>query len=125
MLGLRNLLHYITECNSNASFVYKIASDNTSWYFFCASGINFTGQIIKLIEENKLNHILLYYSEDSIELTHKLYDVLYTNFNKLWVEKKINDFMKFNTLLEEFIKTKAMGLINSYDLLNNSKKSFY
>jgi hypothetical protein len=125
MLGLRNLIHFITERVANSSYVYKIASDKTSWYFFCASGINFTGQIIKLIEENHLDDILLNYNQDSINITHELYDLLFTNFNKLWVDKKINNFMQFNTLLEEFIATKAIGLINNKNFLKENKKSFY
>jgi hypothetical protein len=125
MLGLRNLLFYITECEINSSYVYKIASDTKTWYFFCASGINFTGHIIRLIEENKLNHILLHYKEESITLTHKIYDLLYTNFNKLWVDRKINNFMQFNTLLEEFMSTKAINLINKQDIINTSRRTFY
>jgi hypothetical protein len=125
MLGLRNLLFYITECEIRSSYVYKIASHSSTWYFFCASGINFTGQIIKLIEDNKLDHILLHYNEESLTLTHILYDLLYTNFNQLWVDRKINNFMQFNTLLEEFISTKAMNIINQQDLVNNSRRTFY
>ena len=125
MLGLRNLLFYVTECEIRSSFVYQIASNATTWYFFCASGINFTGHIIKLIEENKLDNILLYYKEESITLTNRIYDILYTNFNQLWVDRKINNFMQFNTLLDEFMSKMAINLINKHEIVNNSRRTFY
>jgi hypothetical protein len=43
--------------------------------------------------------------------TNALYTILYSNFNKQWVEKNITDFMKFNIMLEEFINKDAVRLI--------------
>ncbi len=50
MLGLRNLYSFIIYSKENASEVYSVASNSSTWYFFCASGINFTGKLIELIE---------------------------------------------------------------------------
>lgn len=50
MLGLRNILDYILFSKENALYVYEVSSNAETWYFFCASGINFTGKIIELIE---------------------------------------------------------------------------
>jgi hypothetical protein len=50
MLGLRNLYDFILYSKENALYVYEVASHPETWYFFSASGINFTGKIIDLIE---------------------------------------------------------------------------
>ena len=49
LLGLRHLHHFVLYSNLSEK-VYNTAMNNQTWYFFCASGINFTGKIIKLIE---------------------------------------------------------------------------
>ncbi len=91
-----------------------MASGTKTWYFFSASGINFTGKIINLIETGKLDDILLNFKEDILLFSNFLYDLLYTNFNQYWVDKGITDFMKFNTILDEFM------LKESHKYLNNS-----
>jgi hypothetical protein len=49
MLGLRHLCYFVHN-SQNAEDVWSVALNQKTWYFFCASGINFTGKIINLIE---------------------------------------------------------------------------
>jgi hypothetical protein len=49
VLGLRNLFNYVKN-SENSKQVINVALDTKTWYFFCASGINFSGKIIELIE---------------------------------------------------------------------------
>jgi hypothetical protein len=114
MLGLRNLHHYLTECPKDSMSVYQVASDSKTWYFFCASGINFTGKIIELFEKNRLDEILINLPEASFMLMNVLYDIFYTNFNKYWLKKGIKSFMEFNTIFEEFFRNEADHYLNTF-----------
>ncbi len=46
------------------------------------------------------------------DFTYKLYGDFFSGFNRMWVELKCNDFMKVNSMLEEFMKTKAPEIYN-------------
>jgi hypothetical protein len=123
MLGLRNLHYFVTQ-SPNSEQVYKVATDRETWYFFSASGINFTGKIIDLIENNHLDEILYEYEGEILLFINNLYDVLYSNFNSYWVRKDIKDFMKFNTLLDEFMLKESKKYI-SKSLLEISNSKFF
>lgn len=119
MLGLYNLHHFIKYTPSSSKYVYEISTSPTTWYFFCASGINFTGKIIEIIEQGHLNDMLTIYKGNILLLTHDIYELLFTQFNSKWVQMGITNFMKFNTLFEEFIQKEAVGLIKSRIVINN------
>jgi hypothetical protein len=127
-LGLKHLHTFVIHNYDISKYVYEIASHQQTWYFFCASGINFTGKIIHLIEvriyitlqSHAIDDVLHTFKGDIYKLTNVLYAVLYSNFNKQWVEKNIVDFMKFNHMLEEFIKKDAVRLIR-----DEIKSGFY
>ena len=63
---------------------------------------------------------LVSYNDDILRLTNLIYELLYSEFNKLWIRKGITDFMKFNILLEEFIDKNAIYLILKSGIFNNS-----
>ncbi len=123
ILGLRNLHFYVLSCEES-KYTYEVASNPDSWYFFCASGINFTGKVIEYIESGKADNILLHFKGDIIQLTHILYLLLFTNFNKYWVELRLNNFMQFNTQLEYFMKTKASYLITISNIQAMKRRLF-
>jgi hypothetical protein len=104
VLGLRNLYHYVLK-SENSQFTWKIASDAKTWYFFSASGINFTGKIIDLIESGFYDEFLLTCQSEILDFSNKLYDVLFSSFNEYWYKNGFTDFMKFNTQLEYFMAT--------------------
>jgi hypothetical protein len=112
MLGLRNLYYFLSESRENSLEVYRVASDSKTWYFFCASGINVTGKIIELIENQQLDEILINYKGDIILFINNLYDILFTNFNKFWLKRGIKSFMQFNTMLEEFMRREVHKYLN-------------
>jgi hypothetical protein len=60
-----------------------------------------------------------------VMFTNIIYDILFTNFNTLWVRRGITDFMKFNTIFEEFIEKEALKLINTNLSLSNSNKQIF
>lgn len=119
MLGLRNLYYFVSESQENSMEVYRVASDAQTWYFFCASGINFTGKIIELIETNRLDVFLINYRGDIISFINNLYDRLFTNFNRFWVRKGIKSFMQFNTMLEEFMSKEVHKYLDNSLILKS------
>ena len=62
------------------------------------------------------------YKYDMLSMTHEIYGLLYSEFNNLWIEREITDFMKFNSMLEEFFNNFAIDIIKRSDIFN---KSFY
>jgi hypothetical protein len=120
MLGLRNLFYYVLH-SENSKFTWQVASDAKTWYFFAASGINFTGKIIDLLEEGLFDEYLINYKGGILEFTNILYDYLYTSFNHHWQKNNITDFMKFNTTLELFMNKEKLKLSN-HNLLDKFQK---
>ena len=41
------------------------------------------------------------------EFTQSLYNEFFCGFNNMWVERGMTDFMQVNTMLEEFMETRA------------------
>ena len=101
-------------------YVYSIASHANTWYFFCASGINFTGKIIELIEHKKLDEVLINFKGDPLLFFNNLYDILFTNFNSYWLKKGIKSFMDFNSNLDEFMKLESHKFLNNDLLLKHN-----
>jgi hypothetical protein len=117
MLGLRNLHFYVTRCDDSVE-TYRVASSPESWYFFCASGINFTGKVIDYIEAGKVDNVLIDFQGNILEFSHIMYILFFTNFNRYWVDNKINDFMKFNSELENFMRTRGDSLVSRHNIMN-------
>lgn len=120
LLGLKHLWGFSIN-DPRAGAVYKVATGERTWYFFAATGINITGKVIQFIEENDCDKFF-YDSNNNIELekfTQKLYNEFFCGFNNLWIRGGYNDFMKVNSLLEDFIENDAKHLFNK--LVKNKK----
>jgi len=118
---LKHLWYFSTK-DKRANEVYKVASNQNSWYFYAATGINITGKVIQFIEENFCDKYF-YDNNDKINLlilTYNLYSEFFVGFNNLWVEKKINDFMKVNTELNYFMENEAEKIFNKNFVYKNS-----
>ncbi len=124
MLGLRNLHFYVTKCQESVE-TYKVASNPETWYFFCASGINFTGKVIAKIETGKVDNILIDFKGNILEFTHIIYSIFFTNFNRYWVDNGIKDFMRFNSELENFITTRSDSLLSRQNIMNFKLDSIF
>jgi hypothetical protein len=121
LLGLKHLWYFSTK-DKRADEVFKIASNSNSWYFYAATGINITGKVIQFIEENFCDKYF-YDNYDKINLlilTYHLYSEFFVGFNNLWVEKKINDFMKVNSELNNFMEHQAKKIFHDKFVFKNT-----
>ena len=92
--------------------MFKVATGQKSWYFYAATGINITGKVIQFIEDNNCDKFFYDNNVDIYNFSQNLYNEFFVNFNKLWIEKGYNDFMKVNILLEEFMEKRAKTIYN-------------
>ena len=105
-----------------AENVFKVATNQKTWYFFAATGINISGKVIEFIEEGNCDKYFYEFNDD-INLylfTQKLYNLFFIGFNELWIERGYTDFMKVNSTLEEFMEIKANNIYN-LKIINNKK----
>ena len=103
-----------------AENVFKVATNQKTWYFFAATGINISGKVIEFIEEGNCDKYFYEFNDD-INLylfTQKLYNLFFIGFNELWIERGYTDFMKVNSTLEEFMEIKANNIYN-LKIINN------
>lgn len=108
LLGLKHLSLF-SNADLRANLIYKVASNQQTWYFYCATSINITGKVIEYIEKGNCDEFLFELKEkiSMFDFTYKLYGDFFSGFNKMWVELKCTDFMEVNSLLEQFMDTRA------------------
>lgn len=120
LLGLKHLWQF-NMMDPRAENVFNVATNQKTWYFFAATGINISGKVIEFIEKGNCDKYF-YELKEEMNLylfTQKLYNEFFNGFNELWVERNYTDFMKVNTLLEEFMEIKAKDIF--LKLIKNSK----
>ena len=113
LLGLKHLWQF-SVYDLRSENVFKVATEEKTWYFFAATGINITGKVIQFIEEGKCDKYF-YDNNNEINLynfTQKLYNEFFVEFNNMWVEKGYTDFMKVNTSLEEFMEKRSKNIFS-------------
>ena len=121
LLGLKHLWNF-SIIDPRAENVFKVATNQKTWYFFAATGINISGKVIEFIEEGNCDKYFYELNED-INLylfTQKLYNEFFIGFNEMWVERRYTDFMKVNSTLEEFMEIKANN-IYMHKIINDKK----
>ena len=108
LLGLRHLW-YFSLYDSRAENVFKVASNDKTWYYYAACGINITGRVIQFIEGKECEKYFYDLNEEInlYNFTQCLYNEFFVGFNNMWIERGYTDFMKVNSSLEEFMKIKA------------------
>jgi len=119
---LRHLFQF-TITDSRVDDVFRVATNQKTWYFFAATGINISGKVIKFIEDGKCDKYF-YEQNEEINLyifTQRLYNEFFKGFNDMWIERGYTDFMKVNSSLEEFMNIKAEGI---FQKLINIKRLF-
>ena len=108
LLGLKHLWQF-SLYNLNSEKVFKVSTNEKTWYFYAATGINITGKVIQFIEENNCDRYF-FDKNDNINIynfTQNLYNEFFVGFNNMWIEKGHTDFMKVNSSLEEFMEIKS------------------
>ena len=122
LLGLKHLWQF-SLYDLKSKNVYKVATNEKTWYFYAATGINITGKVIQFIEEKNCDKYF-YDKNNDIDLynfTQILYNEFFVGFNNMWIEKGYTDFMKVNSSLEEFMGIKAKKIFQN---IINDKKVF-
>ena len=113
LLGLKHLWQF-SVYDLRSENVFKVATEEKTWYFYAATAINITGKVIQFIEEGKCDKYF-YDNNNEINLynfTQKLYNEFFVEFNNMWVEKGYTDFMKVNNSLEEFMEKRSKNIFN-------------
>ena len=113
LLGLKHLWQF-SVYDLRSENVFKVATEEKTWYFYAATAINITGKVIQFIEEGTCDKYF-YDNNNEINLynfTQKLYNEFFVEFNNMWVEKGYTDFMKVNNSLEEFMEKRSKNIFN-------------
>ena len=99
-----------------AKNVYKVATDEKTWYFYAATGINITGKVIQFIEEGSCDKYIYDNNIDTnlYDFTQNIYNEFFVGFNNMWIEKGYTDFMKVNSSLEEFMEKRATNIFQKF-----------
>ena len=121
LLGLRHLW-YFSLYDSRAENVFKVASNDKTWYYYAACGINITGRVIQFIEGKECEKYFYDLNEEInlYNFSQTLYNEFYVGFNNMWVEKNNFNLLLVNSFLEEFMEKRACYIF--YKLLQTTKK---
>ena len=111
LLGLRHL-SFFTLNDYRAENVFKTATDEKTWYYYAACGINITGKVIQFIEGKECEKYFYDLNEEInlYNFSQSLYNEFFVGFNNMWVEKGYNDIMRVNSSLEEFMENRAKNI---------------
>ena len=104
LLGLRHLW-YFSLYDARADNVFNVATNDTTWYYYAACGINITGKVIQFIEERECEKYFYDLNEEInlYNFSQNLYNEFFVGFNSMWLEKKNFNIMMVNSYLEEFM----------------------
>ena len=109
--------------DKRAEQVYRVATNDKTWYYYAAGGINISGKVIQFIEERDCDKFFYDNTQDInlYNFTQNLYNEFFVGFNNMWIEKGYTDFMKVNSSLEEFMEKRATNIFQKFIV---SKKLF-
>lgn len=114
MLGLENLLFFVTEYRSPAQHVLSHSQHPTSGYCFAIVGINLTSMAWSLLRDGSAKTYIYNTSRSlpTIRLFHSFYSYLFYEFDRFWVECKPKDIMEFSSVRDKFEKNIRVILQN-------------
>ncbi|XP_028966757.1 ELMO domain-containing protein 2 [Galendromus occidentalis] len=104
MLGLDNLVFFVTQYNNLARHVLSRSLHPKYGYSFAIVGINLTHLIHNLLRQGKLKTHLYNAMRAvvGIEDLHKLYCYVFVEFDRLWLAEKPRDVMEFGRIRDKF-----------------------
>ena len=116
LLGLRHLWYFSLN-DIRAENVFNVATNDKTWYYYAACGINITGKVIQFIEEKKYEKFFYDLNEEInlYNFSQSLYNEFFVGFNNMWMEKNNFNLMMVNYYLEEFMENRAKYIF--YNLL--------
>ncbi|OQR77654.1 ELMO domain-containing protein 1-like [Tropilaelaps mercedesae] len=104
MLGLDQLVFFVTQYNSLARHVLSRSLHPTSGYSFAIVGINLTDLIFRLLRKGQLKTHLYNAMRTVVGMEdfHKLYCYVFVEFDRLWLAEKPQDIMEFGRIRNKF-----------------------
>ena len=113
---------YFSLYDYRAYNVFYAATNDITWYYYAACGINITGKVIQFIEEKECENYFYDLNEEInlYNFTQCLFNEFFVGFNNYWLEKKNFNLLMVNSYLEEFMETKAKYIFHR--LLLTAKK---
>ena len=114
LLGLRHLWFFSLN-DQRAQNVFNVSTNNMTWYYYAAVGINITGKVIQFIEEKECEKYFYDLNEEIniYNFSQHLYNEFFVGFNNMWLEKKKFNIMMVNSYLEEFMEFRAKYIFNN------------
>ena len=121
LLGLRHLWYFSLN-DIRAENVFNVATNDKTWYYYAACGINITGKVIQFIEEKECEKFFYDLNEEInlYNFSQSLYNEFFVGFNNMWMEKNNFNLMMVNYYLEEFMENRAKYIF--FNLLLLKKK---
>ncbi|XP_022656973.1 ELMO domain-containing protein 2-like isoform X2 [Varroa jacobsoni] len=104
MLGLDQLVFFVTQYNSLARHVLNRSLHPKFGYSFAIVGINLTDLIFRLLRQGKLKTHLYNAMRTVVGMEdfHKLYCYVFVEFDRLWLAEKPRDIMEFGRIRDKF-----------------------
>ena len=111
LLGLRHLWSFSLN-DIRAENVFNVSTNNITWYYYAACGINITGKVIQFIEGRDCEKYFYDLNEeiDFYNFSQCLYNEFFVGFNNYWIEKNNFNLMMVNKYLEEFMEIRAKNI---------------
>ena len=120
LLGLQHLWNFSLN-DIRAENVFNVSTNNITWYYFAACGINITGKVVQFVEE-RVCEKYFYDLNEEINLynfTQCLYNEFFVGFNNYWIEKNNFNILMVNKYLEEFFETRAQLVFHRILMFKN------
>lgn len=104
ILGLENLLFFVTEYRSAAQHVLSHSHHPVYGYCFAIVGINLTSMALQLVRNGDAKTYFYNTSKclPTIRLFHQFYSYLFYEFDRFWLESKPADIMEFPSIKLKF-----------------------
>ena len=121
LLGLRHLWFFSLN-DQRAQNVFNISTNNKTWYYYAACGINITGKVIQFIEEKECEKYFYDLNEEIniYNFSQRLYNEFFVGFNNMWIEKGYDSFMLVNSTMEKFMETRAKSIFQRLIQMKNN-----
>ncbi|XP_032512847.2 ELMO domain-containing protein 2 [Danaus plexippus] len=104
LLGLENLLYFVTEYPQVATHVLSHSRHPKYGYTYAIVGINLTSMAYYLLKDGSAKTYMFNSKPHlpNIDLFHKFYCYLFYEFDKLWIASKPENIMEFSMIFKKF-----------------------
>ncbi|XP_076319473.1 ELMO domain-containing protein 2 [Tachypleus tridentatus] len=119
LLGLENLVYFVSEYTEAARHVLSHSSHPVYGYSFAIVGINLTSTTYHWLRKGLLkNHFYnAVHGRPQMKHFHQVYCYIFHKFDSFWLAEKPRDIMEFNHIRSKFEEHVIRGLSNPLTLL--------